>query len=117
MKPAGIAMAVVAAALALAPATTEALTVKEFVIRLNDPKTRLATEEYAVAVGQGFFWYFQAVAERGIANGNVLCFRENVTLGRAIILQAANRAVDNSISNTSFEKALLQAFTDLFPCP
>jgi hypothetical protein len=92
------------------------LTVREYIVRANNPQTKIATEEYAVAVGQGFYWYSLAVEERGLADGNVLCFRDGMTLGRSIILQAANRAADNCKGSDPFEKALLQALGELFPC-
>ena len=31
------------------------LTVRDYIIRSNNPQTKLATEDYAVAVGQGFY--------------------------------------------------------------
>lgn len=82
---------IVIAILTLTPAQSGALSVKDFVIRLIDPKTQLATEDFSVAVSQGFFWYSAAVAEKSAGKQNVLCFPENRTLGRSTILQAANR--------------------------
>jgi hypothetical protein len=38
-----------------------------------------------------------------------------MTLGRSIILQAANRAIDNSNVAAPFEHALLYALVKIFP--
>jgi hypothetical protein len=90
------------------------LTVRDYIVRSNNPQTKIATEDYAFAVGQGFFWFSVALAERGPADKNMLCFRDGVALGRSIILQAANRAADNCKGSDPFEKALLEALLELF---
>jgi hypothetical protein len=89
------------------------LTVREYIARPNNPQTTIATEEYAIAVGAGFYWYSLAMTERG--SGNILCFPNNMALGRSIVLQAANRAIDNSNGATLFEQALSCALAEIFP--
>lgn len=92
------------------------LTVRDYIIRSNNPQTKLATEDYAVAVGQGFYWYSAELAARNVKNENVLCFPDKTVLGRSTILQAANRATGYSNGNASFEQALLHALAEIFSC-
>jgi hypothetical protein len=90
------------------------LTVREFIVRSNNPQTKIATEDYAFAVAQGFYWYSVGLAERGLADKNLLCFRDGMTLGRSIVMQVASRAVDNSNGSMPFEQALLNALAEIF---
>lgn len=92
------------------------LTVKDYIIRTNNPQTKLATEDYAVAVGQGFYWYSTALAARGAQKDNLFCVPENTPFSSATILRAANQATEKSNGDAAFELSLLDALAEMFPC-
>ena len=92
------------------------LTVKEYIIRTNNPQTKLAAVDYAVAIGQGFYWYSTALAARGAQKDNLFCVPKNTPFSSATILRAANQAIETSNGGAAFELSLLDALTEMFPC-
>jgi hypothetical protein len=92
------------------------LTVKEYIIRSNNPQTKLAADDYAVAVGKGFYWYSAALAARGAQKDNLFCVPDNIPFTNATILRAANQATEKSNGDAAFEISLLHALTEMFAC-
>ena len=92
------------------------LTVKDYIIRSNNPQTKLATEDYVVAVGQGFYWYSTALVARGAKEKNIFCLPENTLLTSGTILYAANQATKKCAGGDTFELSLLNELIEMFPC-
>ena len=92
------------------------LTIKDYIIRTNNPQTKLATEDYAVAVGQGFYWYSTALVARGAKEKNIFCLPENTLLTSGTILYAANQATKKCAGGDTFELSLLNELIEMFPC-
>jgi hypothetical protein len=91
------------------------MTVKEFIIRSNNPQTKLAAVNYALAGGRALHAYAATLAAKGAPNDILFCIPDNVQYTDAMILRAANQATEKSNGDAAFELSLLHALIEMFP--